>query len=161
MRDENDFVERKKDGDGREGVGDKKKNGKRIENQWEMKYIRTPGARSTGYDLSRHTVVPHWAGGSGRDGERGGRQGEGGGEGEKEPLRRETRAGGETDIQLFFWGATVHLSKTATHSKPVFVHKAPSAATTSSGHALCWCWHNKVRYKMWALIFLQSTLFLR
>lgn len=25
MRDENDFVDRKKDGDGREGVGDKKK----------------------------------------------------------------------------------------------------------------------------------------
>lgn len=71
MRDENDFVDRKKDGDGREGVGDKKKkNGQRIENRWEMKYIRTPGARSRGYDLSRHTVVTASLSRRERDGER-------------------------------------------------------------------------------------------
>lgn len=78
IRDENDFVDRKKNGNGREGVGDKKK-WQRIENRWEMKYIRTPEARSRGYDLSRHTVVPHWAGGSKWVGERVGRQRGGGG----------------------------------------------------------------------------------
>lgn len=68
----------KKNDKGREGVGDKKeKKRQRIENRWEMKYIRTPGARSRGYDLSRHAVVPHWAGGRRKDGERGGRKSRG------------------------------------------------------------------------------------
>lgn len=58
MRDENDFVERKKNGNGREGVGDKKKMSESRKIDEKMKYIRSSGARSRGYDLSRHTVVP-------------------------------------------------------------------------------------------------------
>lgn len=36
-----------------------------MEDRWEMKYIRTPEARSGGCDLSRHSAVPHRAGGEG------------------------------------------------------------------------------------------------
>lgn len=94
------FVDRKKDGNGREGVGDKK--WQRIENRWEMKYIRTPGARSRGYDLSWHTVVPHWARGSKWGGERAARQ-TGEEEGKQESLRKTKEGRGARQTQNFSW----------------------------------------------------------
>lgn len=74
----------------------------RIENRWEMKYIRTPGARSRGYDLSRHTVVPHWAGGSKQDGERGERQ-RGGGWGKEGVTKKEKRGRAAGQTYNFSW----------------------------------------------------------
>lgn len=94
------FVDRKKDGNGREGVGDKK--WQRIENRWEMKYIRTPGARSRGYDLSWHTVVPHWARGSKWGGERATRQ-TGEEEGKQESLRKTKEGRGPRQTRNFSW----------------------------------------------------------
>lgn len=102
------FVDRKKDGNGREGVGDKK--WQRIENRWEMKYIRTPGARSRGYDLSWHTVVPHWARGSKWGGERAARQ-TGEEEGKQESLRKTKEGRGPRQTQNFSWEKPLYIQQ--------------------------------------------------
>lgn len=47
----------------------------------KMKYIRSSGARSRGYDLSRHTVVPRWARGAKKMERKGDKEGEDGGKG--------------------------------------------------------------------------------
>lgn len=140
MRDENDFLVEKKKNDGteKEGVGDKKK-WQRIENQWEMKYIRTPGARSTGYDLSQHTVVPHWAAGRKKWREREVGDKESGDGGKTEPLRNRKQgarwAGQERGI-IFLLRKQCPPIKNSIPLRPAFAHKALDAVSTIAGHGV-------------------------
>lgn len=61
------------------------------------------------------------------------------GGGGKAGVTKKDKGGQEakTDIKLFLREAPVHLSKTASHSNPVFVHEGKSTFTISSGHTVC------------------------
>lgn len=140
--------EKKKNGDVREGVGDKKWQG--IENQWEMKYIRAPGARSRGYDLSQHTVVPHWARGSCEmEREQGSNKGEKTG-GRGGPGKWNRDACQDRQTPFLKW------------SHCLVDHKQHPLWGTSSGHKVCCCCRSTVRAKTWTWtrtsICLRSTL---
>lgn len=158
MRDENDFVERKKNGNGREGVGDKKK-WQRVEKsmkRWNISEVLEQGqedmiSHDTQLCLAEPEEPKRW---------REKKETKRGKMGGKDSLRKRNKSWGQ-DRQTTFpeWSQCPFIKKTASPSKPVFVHKGKRTVTTSSGHAVCWCWHNRAWCKMWKLIFLQSTFF--